>query len=736
MKLNRSYGEMALKARLSVVMGIMLAVCGCTLEAPQECMSDWVKCVNSKDAGMVYTCTEDGKWSAPEVCPGGAFCKDDQSCGDPECTLGQRLCTASDKYGGSIRICTEELRWGDPVPCDENAGCLDETTCALPDLCVENETRCQDTPTGGILVKCDSEGHWTENSPCQDNLGCRDSRNCIPPERCEPNTTKCTDTETSGMRLSCNADGHWENLGPCKGSFMCKDEFECDSCIDGNTKCSETEIGSVIFGNIATCEDGVWSASVTCPGNARCKDREECDEPPQEDKCASEKKACTNTVINGIEYGQYLSCEENVTQIVSCPDNASCKDEENCGDCTNGSTKCEGGQIFLCKNGTFVFSTDCETGQCSDKTQCEKCETTCEDNSSSVGVITKKCDGKDPVTTECNKVSCDGTQCGECLNTSKDGPGSKCENNADETGAVFKCVLGKKENYQICSKNNSCSYQGYYYCGECHNGSISCQDIDGIPYLQRCDGGAWGGPTKQKIACPNDDACNSDGTFCDGEYISVCGEYTYGDHVGVVYYKDGTQKKCNNVSCNSDRTDCGVCLISSKGPSVSCTNDSNGVGHLKGCVSGELIDEVCPFNVPCLSDFACSNCPEGSSKCELKNNVGELKVCRNGVWETYTCSKKVGCNADNTFCDIDSNSICVTRIDSKDGYTASMKDNKVEIKQCSNKSSCRSTGVCGNCNQSMLPYCEGGEMFSCPGGVLKRLPCASGYCQDENECQF
>lgn len=633
----------------------------------------------------------------------------------PDCTTGVTKCT-NDSSVGLLFTCVDE-KWSDPVACEGNAKCAEDGISCEPPECDVNQIRCRNTDAGGVIETCSEERQWDNSVPCEENLQCLDEQTCVSPERCEAGTFLCTDTPDGGVVTTCNQTGHWSTPKPCKGNRHCLNESECEdsgSCSLGETLCVDIAISSSKLGNLMTCTDeSVWSSPVACPGNAPCKTSQECADPPANpNQCQMDHDLCTE--IEGTNIGQIIRCESGEFSLRRCPGDFSCLNETECGSCTNGTTKCEGGTIYTCQNGQYVESDTCETNECFDETRCQQCTQTCH-NDGPFGRLVYTCEGHEPKETPCNDVSCnpEKTDCGECMNSTK-GPGTSCVNDENEVGAVSGCQNGKELNNERCENDYSCHISNYY-CGSCHNHTVKCDTKDGKSYLHSCTEGLYDNKGEHAIACPDNSRCNSEGTACEG-FETICAHPSHSP-VGRLFFSDGTFRDCENVSCNPDNTACGECLTNTQGPSVLCTNDANGHGTFQGCDAGKVTNQQCSKGASCTNG-KCGECHNGDWKCQNDaSGTGVITLCENGSWSdtqnphTFSCPQGVPCDA--TGCADSQKTMCVNGSDGK-GNIAFKQKNGYSRYHCQKK--CGTNGEC---------ECSGGD-FRCEedeNGIGKLVGC-------------
>lgn len=167
--------------------------------------------------------------------------------------------------------------------------------------------------------------------------------------------TSCEDEGTQGIFYECVDDAPCE-ITECPDGNSCNVTFtDCGECRNGTSKCID---GSDGIGETYTCINGRWQ-----------KDEEKC-----AGSCNSEMKMCgeSGCVNYTIECrddlatenggGAIAQCKFGKWEIVSeCTDGVSCNDENSCGECRNGSTKCEDRDVDGIMNKNCNAKGECET---------------------------------------------------------------------------------------------------------------------------------------------------------------------------------------------------------------------------------------------------------------------------------------------------------------------------------------------------------------------------------------
>ncbi len=598
-------------------------------------------------------------------------------------------------------------------------GCSLETP---PECRVSDGTRCENNVSIGLLSTC-VNGKW-ETVPCEGYALCKDAQTCSKPKECMPNTTNCSNTREGGLLIHCDQHGNWSTSEPCVGDTFCKDDYSCSDyvCSPGQKRCVLTRYGSIEVGSFLECSDeGKWSHPAVCPNNAVCRDDENCGEAVQAE-CRQED-VCKN--ISGTEIGQMFKCSDSGYVVELCPENKSCTAHNTCGTCTNHETRCKNGTLYTCVDGEWNDGEPCSNRSCADETKCVSCQSTCIEYDSPIGSVSKICEDGLSLVYDCGSNSCnpEKTDCGEC--SVYQAP--RCENDENGVGTVRRCVNGRMTEDAPCD-NVSCDYRGSLKCGVCLNGTLKCVDAEDKSYMQVCDGGVFGGAGDVRFECPNNGKCNEEHTACES-FTKICIEDA--NFVGTVLDHEGHVESCGALSCNPDKTDCGDCLISTQ--SLACSEDADNVGTQTLCVDGKRTDSVCENNASCLAYERdhCGVCRNGDLRCtEDDEGTGIINVCRYALWEggesphKYTCFKNTGCGENG--CADFKKSRCMTIRDSSyvlfpkiDGYI----EYKCERGCGTDNSDCKCSGTDVRCQEDENGV---GVLYGCNNSSSMQTDCIWG----------
>ena len=682
-------------------------LCGCTLEDPHECINGNQQCIDKDGVGYLQTCVDE-HWDDGTRC--------------------------TNKYDGDL-----------------NAHCHSKTECGDcdADICF------QDANGLSYEYTCNIETHLFEKQgkPC---VRCADNQSCSE-DKCSSKDDRCFVDESTGQvnHYYCQNGLLIENSS-CP---VCISETQCGECKPGVGKCRNIpRAGGEKLGLYQTCTNGIYDYEQLCIG--ACIDETSC----KLENCQNGDVICQNdteqtgylkSCINGA-YPETNSCLDNSSDDCSkCPDGNSCtKDMDECGECINGTPRCENGYIYKCENGKYNMDTktvcDKSLGICAVGDECVEClmdTISCQNNISGEGTLDIQCseNSEGQKQPSCHGASCnaDGTNCGEC--NIKHPP--KCTNDEEGIGTVEICNNGEWEENVVCD-DKSCFYQGQS-CGECLNGDSKCEE----GRLMICREGKWGylgyssGVT---YSCPSG-SCDVNGKLCENDKDSYCIDYGI---YGVMITKNGnkiTIEQCKDgVSCNEEGTACGECNSSGYGgPNSHCTDDENGIGYVVECKNGKKLEYSCEDR-PCdyRGNYECAECKPGDTKCEN----GTITICDGGVWgyngdpnlpQPWRCPSGSACDEAGKMCNINT-SYCIESSGGNGyppgtGFVITHLDSGTTIEICNGNFSCNEKGTaCGECNSSgyagPLLNCQNdsngiGYVKGCKNGKLSDYSCEISSCK-------
>ena len=354
-------------------------------------------------------------------------------------------------------------------------------------------------------------------------------------------------------------------------------------------------------------------------------------------RCANDEagKGWLSVCSGTLTWGKEEPCKMDGADI-------SCRDDEKCGECKDGSFRCDTGQngqnakILVCSNGTWGTAHECGSEECGQDNYCvaqsecisgyEFCPNGGSEKLICDGGILKKeeCEGGHNCTAE--------NKCGECINSKK-----KC---SPDNRVSSVCTNGVWGVAGACSDSETCNPE----TGNCEpNDSNSCSIVgetkcsDDANEVLKCSDGGW-----QSTPC-NAGYCAElpTGGFGCVECKKICRDGE--DGIGVLQCEGDTAagSKCSNLSCNSDKTGCGMCKNGKK-----CTPDGK---ESLSCVQGNMTTETCPngCNDETGECFAGGEqCKQGTTKCE-DNKYYECKAKDDGNgndWSEVNNCGTYGCN--------------------------------------------------------------------------------------------
>ena len=167
--------------------------------------------------------------------------------------------------------------------------------------------------------------------------------------------TTCEDDGTQGILYECADDAPCE-ITECPDGNSCNVTFtDCGECRNGTSKCID---GSDGIGETYTCVNGRWQKDDgKCDGS--------CDSEMKmcgESGCVNYTIECRDDLATENGGGAIAQCKFGKWEIVSeCKDGVSCKNENSCGECRNGDTKCDDRDVDGIMNKNCDSKGDCET---------------------------------------------------------------------------------------------------------------------------------------------------------------------------------------------------------------------------------------------------------------------------------------------------------------------------------------------------------------------------------------
>ncbi len=328
-----------------------------------------------------------------------------------------------------------------------------------------------------------------------------------------------------------------DNAGSCASAFKCK---ECDENVTSLSRRCVSPTDYYI------CQNGLWSnEKVTCPDNRFCDDKTY--------SCINQlSSACYNN-DNGI--GQIWTYADGKLQSKECPNAVSCNDDNtDCGECFDGTTKCENNVYSICSHGKYQESA-CPLGL------------GCHTNENGRGVCN-----------ECNEDKCVNEN-----STSK----------SEYVGKLTRCVNHSWDISEKCQiDSNPVLCYSETQCPECKNGMFQCKDSD---TMQTCVSGKWNDiecKDKTPICDPKSNlctklpySCSSKDKICAGNVIYTC-------------HKSSWQASSCALGCYDSKQ----CIVCPNG-ATECTDSKT----LRTCLNNAWTETKCESG--CLTD------ENGNAKC-------------------------------------------------------------------------------------------------------------------------
>lgn len=250
-------------------------------------------------------------------------------------------------------------------------GCNSELDGLVPDLtednggashCTDGERRCyasSDIHTLAHVEKC-VDGEWKFSENCNAtrcNAKETDCGTCIKDEQA------CINEDNGiGKMMHCNEEGELVAEASC-GQSSCRQDNQCGECINGkDDTCDEEQ-------RLTICQEGKYT-TIECHDGYTCASLKKCG-------CLNKSTRCTNSEDD--EIGLFRTCVgeswDDGEKCMKGNDYLSCESDSKCGECLNGTQKCEFSKdgmrhvVYKCKDGKWKRLRDCLA--CNfDKTDC------------------------------------------------------------------------------------------------------------------------------------------------------------------------------------------------------------------------------------------------------------------------------------------------------------------------------------------------------------------------------
>ncbi len=260
-------------------------------------------------------------------------------------------------------------------------GCNSELEGLVPDLtednggashCTDGERRCDapsDIHTLATVKKC-VDGEWKFSENCNATRCNAKKTGC---GTCIKGEQACINEDNGiGKMMHCNEEGELVAEASC-GQSSCRQDNQCGECINGKDgTCDEEQ-------RLTICQEGKYT-TIECYDGYTCASLEKCG-------CLNKSTRCTNSEDD--EIGLFRTCVgeswDDGEKCMKGNDYLSCESDSKCGECLNGTQKCEFSKdgmrsvAYKCKDGKWkrlrdclacnLDKTDCAGGGLSDKSK-------------------------------------------------------------------------------------------------------------------------------------------------------------------------------------------------------------------------------------------------------------------------------------------------------------------------------------------------------------------------------
>ena len=714
-----------------------------TLSCNIECLPNKTQC----NENYIQICTDEGVWQNQDdkYCKDGCTdvdgilrCSDDNAtCDDDNYT---KCFPREDGAGAYHEIC--------------NNGTVDRRPCQTGN-CNKELSNCGDAMENTLKCSEDMKGVLKYTGGAWDKEECNDDEKCVGKEcvssSCGNDAPKC--------RKVCDADDYdkyrCSKMGDRVVLEYCSKEgvvyhHSNSDCLDCKTPDVFGEPNDVCVmrcepkttecqdGKHRTCNnDGKWSDFVECPTDA-----------PVCDKNGKECVRVMTPIVDG------LSCEDDGNGGVVIKDNSA-----RCPKDDDVNLKCRG-----CKNMNPGVSMNHPSIVCD---VCDVCDCRgCYNNIDGVGY---KRDGENKYNMCNNNNSCNAeeTDCGNCLNDSKQCSGTTpqiCKDGewvdcTDDSCNSIKCECKNKETKCKSGRLYTCVDDAWDDGVPCP-GNAACKDKNECgtnPGLSECDpekqliienGFSYGDTTIKSwsVLCRDNSLSLNNTDVCVGNILvtkkkeGLCNALNNDNEINAVTLDDKVQVKDNWAVCTTIEIDGFIQGVGSKNYTLSF-NNNNGLSISK-CQNG--CDEE---YTECKIELE-KECTDDEKKCDdSSNGVGQLYTCSDGKWVNPTPCKNV--KNQDVSCD-KWNMENIGNIESRECGECKNGDTQCngnivqkcirgvwgEKHQCPAYQTC-TNGSCENvsgtqmCNNTQCAsLCDGGH---CPGANAQ---CACGECCNNNEEQI
>lgn len=260
-------------------------------------------------------------------------------------------------------------------------GCNSELDGLVPDLtednggalhCTDGERRCnapRDIHTLATVEKCVG-GEWKFSENCNATRCNAKKTGC---GTCIKGEQACINEDNGiGKMMHCNEEGELVAEASC-GQSSCRQDNQCGECINGKDDTCDEEP------RLTICQEGKYT-TIECHDGYTCASLKKCG-------CLKNSTLCTNSEDD--EIGLFRTCVgeswDDGEKCMKGNDYLSCESDSKCGECLNGTQKCEFSKdgmrsvAYKCKDGKWEHlhnclacnfdKTDCVGGGSSDKSK-------------------------------------------------------------------------------------------------------------------------------------------------------------------------------------------------------------------------------------------------------------------------------------------------------------------------------------------------------------------------------
>lgn len=566
-------------------------------------------------------------------------------CADP-CIVGSARCNSQ----GQLEECRDRL-----IGREITARCLS------PQLCDATARSCRQPPAGctadGVRV-CVPQGNGsTLLQVCAGGRSRFDTLDtCTGSERCDPNNALCDVCDQNGQAtcqgtqlVRCAVDGQSTIPSTCSNG--------CQAVANGPDRCRNCVPGS------ASCQNSDLVVCVNRGANDEFLERQACGTAQ---RCTTELAACTA--------GQPCQCEFCDAQDVGCDGrfptrcnaaqtafervpNVDCVTADNCNPrtgacfpCNVGDVACQGSILQGCRLDRSGFER--VPGATAGGIRC---------TSDNGGTFSQQCSGTNLTERECPTGLCDPNVPGGCAECVPTGFVSECTDTGDGRPGRTQCVGGVEQVTACAGANNSCQAAACTGAGQCVFRSLErgTECSRGGGQAGFCDG-LQSNPSC--VECVDDDTCD-DGNSCTTDRCGANGACVHDPASGTCTRPGGQAGVCSAGSCVQA---CTPGQGSCDGRTFTrCNAAGTGFDPPQQCASAALCSPA-GCGAPCdpddCGDVGCNANQTDCNICSAALCTGQvaLGACQEPACDGLSCVARSFCAA-NQNCNAASNT-CVARI--------------------------------------------------------------------------